>query len=355
MPGLKPTEARAEQEVSCEAAIAEADWILFYMNKPNEYPTLGLSRRAFCRDAITFLAASTLPGQATNRAFTASGPHMDFPTSPYDRMAVGSWPFRAYIDGPENPERNRNLPGMDLKDFAANIVEKLNVRNIEPYNFHFSSLDQDYLTSFRQNLARTKSQVVNIAVDINESFYDADRSTRKKAVAYAKTWVNAAVNIGAPSIRTSIARATNSPPNLKRTVETVREVVDYAAEKNIVVNLENDGLVNEDAFFLVRVIETVRHPYLHALPDFANSMLSGDPEFNYRAVQALFQHAYCICHAKDGDVDDNGKMIKVDLKKSFEILKASGYRGYCSVEYSGLGDPYEPTRELIERSVQYLS
>lgn len=316
-----------------------------------------VTRRAFLGDAFSLIACGVLavPPSVGATKPELPQPNLDFPTKQRERIAVGSWPFRAYIDSPENSERDRSLPGMDLKDFAANIVERFNVRNIEPYNLHFRSLDLDYLATFRAALAKAKSYAVNIAVDNKNSFYDADLSTRKKAVAYANQWVDVAVNIGAPSIRTSIAHATNSSPNLKRTVESLREVVDYAADKNIVVNLENDSLVSEDAFFLVRVIEAIGHPYLHALPDFANSMLSGDPDLNYRAVRALFQHAYCVCHVKDGDADEHGTMISIDLKKSFDILKASGYRGYCSIEYSGLGEPYEPTKELIERSVQYLS
>ncbi len=110
-------------------------------------------------------------------------------------------------------------------------------------------------------------------------------------------------------------------------VDSLCEVVAYAGGKNVVVTLENDDLVSEDAFLLVKVIEGVNHPYLRALPDFANSMLTGDADFNNRALQAMFQHAYGICHVIDGETDDHGKQFNIDLGKSFQILKASGYRG----------------------------
>jgi sugar phosphate isomerase/epimerase len=140
-----------------------------------------------------------------------------------------------------------------------------------------------------------------------------------------------------------------------RTAESLREVVTYAAGKNIVVNLENDDLVSEDAFFIVKVIEAVNHPYLHALPDFANSMMTGDADFNYRALTAMFQHAYGICHIKDGEANDAGKYINIDMERSFNIVKSSGYRGYCSMEYDAPGDPYAPTAKLIEQTIRYLS
>jgi sugar phosphate isomerase/epimerase len=123
----------------------------------------------------------------------------------------------------------------------------------------------------------------------------------------------------------------------------------------VIVNLENDNLESEDGFLVVKIIEKVRSPFLHALPDFCNSMQSGDEKFNYAAVKAMFGHAYNICHVKDSEMNDNGRMFRVDLKRSFDILRASGYRGYCSMEWEGAGDPYAGTRKLISASLEYLS
>jgi sugar phosphate isomerase/epimerase len=174
-------------------------------------------------------------------------------------------------------------------------------------------------------------------------------------VAYAKKWVDVAARIGSPGIRAHIAAAKNSSPNVERTAEGLRQVADYAAGKSVVVTLENDDLVSEDAFFLVKVIESLNHRYLRALPDFANSMLSGDADFNYRALTIMFQHAYNICHVKDGEMDDDGKQFNVDLKKSFAILKASNFLGYCSMEFDAPGEPYGPTSKLIEQTIKFLS
>src|SRR5204863_9040949 len=129
-----------------------------------------------------------------------------------------------------------------------------------------------YLDNFREELERTSVKVVDIAVDGQDSFYNEDSSTRKKAIAHAKKWVDIAVEIGSPSIRTHIQRPSNSAPCVQRTAESLREVAEYGADRNVVVNLENDDLVSEDAFFIMKVIEAVNHPYLHSLPDFANSM-----------------------------------------------------------------------------------
>jgi sugar phosphate isomerase/epimerase len=315
-----------------------------------------LTRRAFL-GKISVLTAGGLTAASAIGALpdTALEPHIIFPTHPRDRISIASYPFRAYILSPDNRDRDTTLPGMNLLEFPAHVVAKFNIHNIEPHSRHFTSVQPDYLDDFRQILLKTKVRVVNIAVSTVNSFYDADASAREKAITFAKKWVDVALHIGSPGIRAHIAAARNSSPNVELTAGSLHEVTEYAADKNIVVTLENDDLVSEDAFFLVKVIEAVNNPYLRALPDFANSMLGGDADFNYRALQAMFRHAYNICHVKDGETNDDDKQFNVDLKKSFEILKASNFRGYCSMEFDAPGDPYAPTLKLIEQAVQYLS
>jgi sugar phosphate isomerase/epimerase len=315
-----------------------------------------LSRRAFLEKVSVLTAGGLAAASAVGAlADTQLEPHIIFPTHPRERISIASYPFRAYILSPDNRDRDTTLPGMNLLEFPAHVVAKFNIHNIEPHSRHFTSLQPDYLDDFRQILLKTKVRVVNIAVNTINSFYDPDASFRGKAVDYAKKWVDVASRIGSPGIRAHIATARNSSPNVELAAGSLREVTEYAANKSIVVTLENDDLVSEDAFFLIKVIEAVNNPYLRALPDFANSMLSGDADFNYRALQAMFQHAYNICHVKDGEANDDDKLFKVELKRSFDILKASNYRGYCSMEFDAPGDPYDATSKLIEETVKYLS
>ena len=84
-------------------------------------------------------------------------------------------------------------------------------------------------------------------------------------------------------------------------------------------------------------------------------MMSGNAEFNYSAVAAMFKRAYTICHVKDSEVGEDGKVFQVDLEKTFGILKASNFRGFCSMEWEGKGEPYAGTRKLIDASLKFLA
>lgn len=320
------------------------------------------SRRTFLGNSAVVGAALTLsqivpglPELAKGLDAPLHSPGLSFPASPRARIAVSSWPFRAYIESPANSDRNSGLPGMDLKDFAAHVIKEFNIRNIEPIFNQFRSIDRRYLDEFREAVEKAGSHVVNIPVDGEDSYYDLDPAARKRAIEFGKKWVDVATIIGSPSIRAGIARPRKASPNVDLAAEGLRQVVDYGTKRNIIVTLENDDLVSENAFFLVKIIEKVNSPYLRALPDFCNSMLSGNAAFDYKAVSTMFKQAYNICHVKGSEVGGNGKDYHISLPRTFAILKASHFRGYCSMEWEGSGNPYTGVHKLIEKTLKYLT
>jgi sugar phosphate isomerase/epimerase len=310
------------------------------------------SRRDFLK-ASAFAAGAAVLG--TGHAMAVDQPHMDFPTAPRERLAVASYPFRAYINSPSMYERNRSLPGMELRDFGQAVKTRLNLIHIEPWNIHFRSTEPDYLAELRSAWDKVGITPIDIACDIRVSVYDPDAAKRAKAVALGKTWVDAAAGVGSPSIRLNNPGARGAKPNAALAAESLRQVADYGAQKNVQINLENDNPVSEDPFFLVSVIEKANHPWLHALPDFGNTMTNRGAEYNDRAMKAMFEHAYCISHMKDGEFNDNGQFVSVDVGKTFAIAKAAGYRGYYSIEWEGHGNPYDGTARCRDLCLKYLA
>ena len=288
-----------------------------------------------------------------------SGPSVKFPSAPRDRVAVAAYPFREFIVGwkgwdGKTPSTVPLSQQMELKDFAAHVAQKFNVHKIEPWSPIFPSTDPKYLEQFRVAVEKAGSAVVDIAVDGGYSQYALDAAERARAVTASNQWVDVGAALGSPSIRTHIDGAKDSKPDVGRAADTLARVAEYAAKTNVVVHLENDNPVSEDPFFIVQVIEKVNSPWLRALPDFGNTVAAHDEDYAYRAIDAMFAHAYGICHVKDGEVDD-GKVSHVDLARTFAILKKREYKGYCSIEYDAPGDPYKTTAELVEKTVGFLS
>jgi sugar phosphate isomerase/epimerase len=267
-------------------------------------------------------------------------PHIQFASNPRERLAVASYPFRKQVT---------------LLDFPQMVVDRFHVHGVELLGEHFLSTDAAYLGQLRGAIEKSGAHVVNIPVDgLHGSFYDSDGELRKVGIATAKRWIDVAVMLGSPSVRLHIVPAKNAP-DVAVAAESLKQVAAYGESRNVVVHLENDNAQSEEALFLVDVIKAANTMWLRALPDFCNSMLleRGD-NYNYKAVAAMFDHAYGICHVKDSE-QDGKKMFHIDLARTFAIAKAAHYKGYFSIEYDADGDPYQPTAGLIEASLGMLA
>lgn len=304
-----------------------------------------MNRRRFLGTSILGLGAAAVGRRLI--AADASAPPTDFPTDPRARLSVATYPFRDFVD----PRKGK----LALLDFPRMVADRYGVSGIEPLDRHFPSTDAPYLAQLRAAVEKAGMRVVNIPLGVQASFYDPDPAPRGVAVANAKRWIDVAMALGSPSIRTHIEGRRGAKPDPVLTAESLRAVADYGAQKGVVVHLENDDPATEDAFFIVDVITRAAHPWLRALPDFCNSMLLGKgEEYNYKAVTAMFAHAHGISHVKDSEVDGK-KVFRVDVAKTFAIAKAAGYRGYFSMEWEGETEPYAGTQSLIDLSLKALA
>lgn len=309
------------------------------------------SRRDLLKHVPFWLAGAGIVQAGQSAAKT---PSIQFPTNPRDRLAVTSWPFRAVLETPDNRYRDKSQPGIDMKEFPAMIAKRFNVHKINPLMAHFASLDPSYLTSFREAVQKAGSAVVDLGLG-GGSFYDPDAAKRRAAVDAGRKGIDVAVAVGSPSVRQHVSGKRGLKPNVALAAESLGQLADYGAKRNIVVNLENDDIVAEDPFFLVSVIEKANNPYLRGLPDFGNSLRKYSPQENEKAVAKMFQHVFDMSHVKDTVRSDSGKDLTVDLKAMFEIAKASSYRGYFSMECETEGlDPFVGTERLIAKTLRYL-
>ena len=286
-------------------------------------------------DRRTFLAASLLI------------PGFKFPEDARHRLAVATYPFRDVIV-------SRRKPGgkLELQDFAATLVETFGVYGIEPWSPHFASAEPAYVAELAGAFQKAGLKVVNIPCDVPAKLCGTAEQRDAALTTYRK-WVDAAVILGAPSIRVHCPMG-EDPADISCAVAGLKTLAEYAAPKQIVINLENDNPKSEDPERIVKVIEAAATPYLRALPDFCNSMLiHDDQDYNARSLAALYPLAYNISHVKDVEFS-GGKAYRVDVDRIFAIAKKAGYRGYFSMESESEGDPYESTKKLIAASEKNL-
>jgi sugar phosphate isomerase/epimerase len=314
------------------------------------------SRRDFLKQAAALACACCVPVEGSAQA-KSQGPHLEFPARPRDRLAVTSYPFRAYFESvpshghaPSVP----GVPGMDIKEFPAMVAERFAVYNVNPLLSHFRSTDSAYLESFREAVAKARSHIVDLGLP-GRCFATTDTSIAAAAVRDGCQWIDIAAAIGSPSVRQHLSSQPGRAPDLDAAVSNLARLADYGGKRNVVVNLENDNATWEDPFFIVNAVEKVNHVWLRGLPDFGNSIAKYGEEGNEKAVAAMLKHAFNMCHVKEA-VELDGKPYHVDLGRMFEIARQSSYRGYFSMEFDTHGgDPIAGTTKLIDETLHYLA
>ena len=282
----------------------------------------------------------------------AKAPQATFPVDPRARIGVATYPFRATMIAPGNRDRDAKKPGMDLASFARFIPKEFGVHGIEPLNAHFTSTEPSEVRKLRAAFDDAGVYTVNIPVDERVELCSDDEAKRNEGNARYRHWIDVAVMLGSPSIRVWIPKCSD-PSDLPRAVRALQPTLDYAATRNVVVNLENDDPVSASAARTISAIELAHTPYLRALPDFGNGLMGGDERFNAQAVKDMFAHAWNIAHVKDAE-DVHGKRKTASLAELFGIAKASGYRGYYSMESDSDVDPFVDTKHLIEQSLPLI-
>ncbi len=285
-------------------------------------------------------------------AFATAPPRAIFPSDPRARIAVATYPFRESIIAPGNHDQNPKKPGMDLAAFARYIRTEFGVNGIEPLDSHFTSSESGEVRKLRAAFDAAGVHTVNIPVDEKVELCSDDEAKRDAGNARYRHWIDTAVLLGSPSIRVWIPKCSDTS-DLPRAVRALKPTIDYAATCNVVVNLENDNPVTASAARTVAAIELGGSPYLRGLPDFGNGLMGGDEHFNAQNVKDMFAHAWNIAHVKDAE-SVHGQRKTASLAELFGIAKASGYRGYYSMESDSDVDPTVDTKHLIAESLKLI-
>lgn len=303
------------------------------------------TRRTFCKGAILCSAGTVF-------AKEAQSPHANFPADPRARIAVATYPFRSTLVSPTNHDRDASKPGMDLATFARFIRTEFHVRGIEPLSLHFPSTEPGEILRLRAAFDAAGVHTVNIPVDDSVELCSANAATRNAGNARYRRWIDIAVTLRSPSIRIWIPKCSDTS-DLPRAVDALKPTFDYATVHNIVINLENDDPILSSDKRILAAIRLAGTPYLRALPDFANSLMAGDEQFNAQAVQRMFAHAWNITHVKDAETIRD-KRETVSLPELFGIAKTARYRGYYSMESDSDVDPVVDTKHLIKQSLDLM-
>ncbi len=272
-----------------------------------------------------------------------------------ERIGVSSWSFHNYFLRTQESAYQGSQDTMALLDFPEMIADRYKIHNLEFIAPHFGSTEPAYFQELRMRLIRTHSRLMNIAVDIEDlrtegGLSDPADSVRERAVEASKSWIDIAARLGARSVRCDPGRL--NPQHLEPTIDSYQELAAYGRSKRVRVIVENHGGVgSEHPAELVNLFKKVNSRSFGALPDFGNFP---DQKTRMRGLALLFPYALTVCHAKGLEFDAQGNEMKYAFPACVAIAKRAKFRGIYSIEYEGLGDPYQGVQNVLNELLRYL-
>ena len=165
-----------------------------------------------------------------------------------DRVAIMAYSFVSVLKlpgRPSSPERT-----LDVFDVPEMFADRYNVHNVEMQHNYFESTEASYLKDFLARLAKTKSRVSNINLELgNMNIAAADPALRAQAVDLTKAWIDHAVLLGSPRVMINQGKLTQE--NKAAAIETLTRMTAYAKTKKMMVGAEPRG---DDFTLLTEVI-----------------------------------------------------------------------------------------------------
>lgn len=279
------------------------------------------------------------------------------------KLSLAQWSLNKAIRGGE----------MDPMDFAEK-AKLMGFSGIEYVNHLYEKSYKDApntleaIKSLGKNLlTRSKDNGIEnllIMIDGQGDLAASDKKARTEGVDQHKKWVDLANFLGCHSIRINLFGDGSREAQAKASIESMRQLCEYAAPLNVNIIVENHGGNSSDPNYMTEVMKGVNLPNAGVLPDFGNFCIEreggerwGAPCINeypdyYKAVEMMMPYAKAVS-AKSYGFDAKGDETKIDYYKMMKVVKAAGYTGHVGVEYEGETDEVEgiiATRDLIVKA-----
>ena len=251
---------------------------------------------------------------------------------------------------------NRELRSgkIDNLDFAK-VAAEHGIHAVEYVNQFFMDKAKDvkYLGEMKKRAADQGIKSLLIMCDREGNIGDPDSAKRKQTVDNHRKWLDAAKFLGCHSVRVNAGSSGTWDEQVKLAADGLSRLTAIGAKMGLNVIVENHGGLSSNADWLVEVIKKVDHKRCGTLPDFGNFRIKpGESYDSYRGMQKLLPFAKGVS-VKDRVWDDKGKQFELDYDRMLKLVHASGFRGYCGIEFGGYAN-LTASRKKLQTAISKL-
>ena len=297
--------------------------------------TFSVDRRTFFKTAVAGTALAAAGGWLASPAPAA--PPIKRNGKPHMKLSLAAYSFRKYL-AEEKP------PTMTLDDFIR-LCADLNLDGTELTSYYFpKDFNDEYLIHIKQLTFRLGLEISGTA--IANDFCLAPGEARDKTLAHTRKWIDNAALMGAPVIRIfagQVPAGDSEQTAIDRCAAGINESLEYAAQKGVLLALENHGGITATPAQMLKIIEQVKDSPWFGVNLDAGNFHTADPYGDLAKIAP-----YAINVQLKTDLTPLGKREDTDLARVVKILADAGYRGYIVLEYESTEDPKTAVPRHIE-------
>ncbi len=297
---------------------------------PNRYTRRVLMKSGALAAAMGPLAAAGAPGYSRT----------DAPKNPRDaatknmHLSLAAYSLRDALTSGE----------MDLFDFVDWCAE-LGLPGTELTSYYFAEgFDDTYLHELKRRAFANGVTISGTAV--RNEFCRPAGSERQESVNHVKRWIDHATAFYAPHIRIfagDLPEGVDKQTGIQWVADAILQTLEHAAERGVVLGLENHGGITARAEDHLAIVEKVGdHPWFGVNLDTGNYRTNAYEELAMAAPYAVNVQVKIDVYRNDGTV------APTDLKRVRDILVEADYRGWVTLEHEA-EHPREKIPEFLAR------
>lgn len=253
--------------------------------------------------------------------------------------------------------RDRTMTVFEWIEMASDLP----IDGLEMYDGFFTSLDDAYLARVREALERRGLAMPMLCC--SPDFTHPDRAARRHEIELQKRRLDVAVRLGGGFCRVLSGQRrpeVSRPQGIRWVVECIRELLDCAAEHNVVLAIENHYKDNywqhpefaQKSDVFVEIVHQIESPWFGVQFDPSNTILAGEDPIE---LLEQVKHRVVTMHASDrfllpghtmeelrrmedavgyASILSHGVVGKGlnDYPRIFRMLREGGFDGWVSIE-----------------------
>ncbi len=272
---------------------------------------------------------------------------------PYERrgsslqVGLAAYSFRSHFEfmkGAPNKSLAEGVEPIDMVSFIKWCASQ-GVAGAELTSYFFPpDVEPSYLAECRRVGHVNGVDISGTAVGNNFS-YPRSAPERAEQMDYVKRWIDHSMIMGAPHIRIFAGKhpkGVSGEEAEANAIDALSEAAEYAAEKGVMLGIENHDSI-ATAARLLRIVKAVDSPWVGVNLDSGN-FIADDVYAEMAAAAPYAINVQLKTEIKVGD-----KKEPVDMERVINILKDSGYAGYAVLEYEEDKDPFEHIPPILEQ------